>query len=98
MWIQNEYPLLNPVIKWNQPMYTHHETYIIGFSAAKKHLNIAPEEPAISKFSHDLEVLKYTRTQMLIQIKEHQTVDYPLLKKIIDFVMEDKKNIHTFWR
>ncbi|QCB29216.1 hypothetical protein [Corynebacterium endometrii] len=28
-------------IAWNQPMFTHHDTFIIGFSHAKKHMAAA---------------------------------------------------------
>ena len=32
-WVAERYPELEPRIAWNQPMFTHHGTYIIGFSA-----------------------------------------------------------------
>lgn len=32
-----------PHIAWNQPMFTHHGTYIIGFSAASKHIATPPD-------------------------------------------------------
>ena len=34
-WIRHHYPHLKQEIKWNQPMYTEHGTFIIGFSVAK---------------------------------------------------------------
>lgn len=97
-WIESTYEELEPVIKWNKPMYIHHGTFIIGFSSAKKHINIAPEEPAITKFENKIKKLGYSRTKMLIQIKENQVVDYRLLKDIVDFVMIDKRDIKSFWR
>ena len=39
------YPELELRIAWNQPMFTHHGTYIIGFSAASKHMAMAPSTP-----------------------------------------------------
>lgn len=42
-WIRQKYPQLNEVIKWKQPMFTDHGTFIIGFSASKKHLAVSPE-------------------------------------------------------
>lgn len=97
-WINDEYPRLEPTIKWNQPMFTLNGTYIIGFSKARKHLNLAPEEPAITKFEDALRINGYKRTKMLIQIGENQPVDYDLLKDIINFIIEDKKNVKSFWR
>ena len=41
-WVGNKYPNLTPVVKWNQPMFTDHGTYIIGFSVAKQHMAVAP--------------------------------------------------------
>ena len=42
-WVAEHYPELELRIAWNQPMLTHHGTYIVGFSAASKHMAIAPE-------------------------------------------------------
>ena len=49
-WIRHHYPHLKQEIKWNQPMYTEHGTFIIGFSVAKKHIAVAPENVAINQF------------------------------------------------
>lgn len=37
-WVAEKYPNLEPEIAWNQPMFTNHGTFIIGFSVAKQHL------------------------------------------------------------
>ena len=44
------YPELELRIAWNQPMFTHHGTYIIGFSAASKHMAMAPERATMIRF------------------------------------------------
>ena len=49
--VSEKFPDLMPTIKWNQPMFTDHGTYIIGFSIAKSHLAVAPEEAGIIHFS-----------------------------------------------
>ncbi len=98
LWIQKTYPQLEPVMKWNQPMFLHEGTFIIGFSVAKKHLNIAPEEVTLIRFSEDIKNAGYEQTKMLMQIKEKQEIDYELLKKMIDFNIEDKKGLKRFWR
>jgi len=47
-WVPKKYPNLKPKIAWNQPMFTHHGTFIIGFSvftigcAKKEMLNSVP--------------------------------------------------------
>lgn len=42
-WVAETFPELTPRTAWSQPMFTHHGTFIIGFSTAKNHLAIAPE-------------------------------------------------------
>lgn len=41
-WVMEKYPRLVPKIAWKQPMFTDHDTYIIGFSVSGKHLAVAP--------------------------------------------------------
>jgi uncharacterized protein len=97
-WVQNTYPNLEPVVKWNQPMFIHEGTFIIGFSVAKGHINIAPEDVTLKKFESQIKKLGYHQTKMLIQIKENQEIEYLLLKEMIDFNLEDKKGLKRFWR
>ena len=49
-WVAQHYPELELRIAWNQPMFTHHGTYIIGFSAASKHMAMAPERATMIRF------------------------------------------------
>ena len=67
-WVAEEYPELEPRIAWNQPMFTHHGTFIIGFSVAGKHLAIAPEKAGIQHFSRDILQSGYDHSQQLIRI------------------------------
>ena len=50
VWVGLTYPELELRIAWNQPMFTHHGTYIIGFSAASKHMAMAPERATMIRF------------------------------------------------
>lgn len=97
-WIQQNYPDLVPVIKWNQPMFTDHETYIIGLSVSKNHFSIAPEVKTINLFEEDIQAAQYERTANTIKVKWTQPVSYDLFKKMIDFNIIDKKNTKQFWR
>ncbi len=67
-WIKNKYPHLDTVIKWNQPMFTDHGTYIIGFSVSKKHLAVAPENVTITHVEDDIVEAGYEYTKGLIRI------------------------------
>lgn len=97
-WIAAQYPQLQTKIAWNQPMFTDHDTFIIGFSVAKHHLAVAPERVGIIHFSEQIVQAGYDHTDQLMRIKWDRPVDYALLKRIIDFNIEDKANCTTFWR
>ena len=49
-WVAEHHPELELRITWNQPMLTHHGTYIVGFSATSKHMAIAPERATMIHF------------------------------------------------
>ena len=96
--IKDNYPELQLVMKWNQPMFVYDKTFIIGFSTAKKHLNVAPEEVALKRFSKEIEKAGYHQTKMLLQIKETQSIDFSLIKDLVEFNIAEKKDMTTFWR
>ncbi len=97
-WIGEKFPNLEAEIKWNQPMFTDHGTFIIGFSMAKHHMSFTPEEAVITIFSEDIKKLGYDRTKGLAKIKWTDEVDYTLLEKIIEFNIADKAECTTFFR
>ncbi|WP_317765313.1 iron chaperone [Pediococcus ethanolidurans] len=47
-WVSETFPQLKTRIAWNQPMFTDHGTFIVGFSISKKHMAFTPEEAGIS--------------------------------------------------
>lgn len=97
-WVKVQYPNLNQEVKWNQPMFTDHGTYIIGFSISKNHISVAPENSCIIHFAEELDKVGYTYTSQLFRIKWDQPVDYDLLSEIIKFNILDKADLKTFWR
>lgn len=97
-WVMKKFPSLVPKIAWNQPMFTDHETFIIGFSISKQHLAVAPERAGIIQFSDEIVQAGYDHTKQLVRIKWDNPVDFSLLEKMIDFNITDKANCKTFWR
>ncbi|WP_100373030.1 iron chaperone [Bacillus sp. FJAT-45037] len=97
-WVYEQYPQLKTEIKWNQPMFTDHGTFIIGFSVSKKHVAVAPERVAMEHVEDDIVQAGYAFTKELIRIPWNQPVEYSLLKKMIEFNIEDKADCTTFWR
>lgn len=97
-WIMASFPTLVPKVAWNQPMFTDHGTFIIGFSAAKQHLAISPERAGMQHFSEEIKLVGYEYSKMLIRIKWTDPVNYDFLKKVIEFNMADKADCSLFWR
>lgn len=97
-WVAGKYPTLEPKIAWNQPMFTDHGTYIIGFSVSKQHLAVAPEQAGIARFLDEIVQAGYSHTKEIVRFPWKSPVDYSLLEKMIDFNLMDKADCTTFWR
>lgn len=97
-WIEATFPQLEREFKWNTPMYSDHGTFILGISTAKAHISIAPENQTMDLFKERIEAAGYAQTAGLFKVKWNQDFDYDLLKEMIAYNIEDKKNVDTFWR
>ena len=97
-WVSKKFPNLMPKVAWNQPMFTDHGTYIIGFNVAKHHLAVAPERAWIIHFSDEIVQAGYDHTKLLVRIQWDSPVDFSLLEKMIEFNILDKAECSTFWR
>lgn len=97
-WVKERFPILEPKIAWNQPMFTDHGTFIIGFSVSKPHFAVSPEAKGIAVFSDEIAESGYSRGSHLFRIKWSEPVDYALLERIIQYNMADKADCVTFWR
>jgi uncharacterized protein YdhG (YjbR/CyaY superfamily) len=97
-WIHQQFPQLESKIGWNQPMFTDHGTFIIGFSAAKKNLAFMPERAGMAHLSEAITKSGYTHTDNIIRIPWDAPVDYDLLREAIEFNIADKADCQTFWR
>ncbi|UBH13228.1 iron chaperone [Macrococcus armenti] len=96
--VERNFPELERVFKWNTPMYTHHDTFILGISYAKAHITIAPENITMEKFKDEIEAAGYSQTKGLFRIKWADEIDFSLIERIIQFNIEDKEACDTFWR
>ena len=97
-WVIKEFPNLTPKIAWNQPMFTDHDTFIIGFSVAKLHMAVAPEKAGINHFSDEIVQAGYDHTKELVRIRWDIPVNFSLLEKMIAFNILDKVECSSFWR
>ncbi|MDN4525988.1 iron chaperone [Fictibacillus fluitans] len=98
MWVADQFRDMEPQIKWNTPMYTDHGTFIIGFSTAKHHFSVAPEEVCMAHFADDIAQAGYSSTKGLFRIPWKKPINYELLEKIIKFNIQDKAEYTKFWR
>ena len=97
-WITRTFPDLEYKTMWKQPMFLEHKTFIIGFSAPKNHFPIYPETKGMEEFSNEIREAGYTQSKNLFRIGWKDTVNFPLLEKIINFNRIDKAECSTFWR
>ena len=97
-WVHTTYPQLDMRLAWNQPMFTHHGTFILAFSVAKPHIAVSPESYPIVRFAQEIDEAGYPRTEMLFRIPWKSEVNYGLLSQLIEFNLVDKAETTTFWR
>ena len=97
-WVAKRYPELELRIAWNQPMFTHHGTYIIGFSAASKHMAVAPERATMIRFEP---VMRERGTDFGKKVAHQpwdKPIDYELLDAFIQYQLAEKQDVTSFWR
>lgn len=85
-------------IKWNEPMFSFNNSFIIAFSVWKNHISISLEKYAIDIYKEKLLSFNYEVTSNLFKIKKDQEVDFDLLFEIINFKIKDKSNSNTFFK
>lgn len=96
--IIKKFPHLETVIKWNQPMFTDHGTFIVGFSITKNHINIAPERDTMIYFQDLIQARDVSSTKMLLQMKWTKPIDYELIEEIVKYNIIEKAKTTSFWR
>ena len=97
-WVSATFKELEPRVAWNQPMFTDHGTFIIGFRSSSKHLSVSAEPEGMEHFTEEIAKSGYEQTKMLFRIKWSEGVDYSLLHRIITFNRSAKSDCKTFWR
>ena len=98
VWVGLTYPELKLRIAWNQPMFTHHGTYIIGFSAASKHMAMAPERATMIRFEPVMRERGTGFGKKFARQPWDKPFDYELLDAFIQLQLAEKQDITSFWR
>lgn len=97
-WALKEFPQLELRIAWNQPMLTDHGTFIMAFSAAKKHLGVSIEKEPLEIHRDEIHDAGYTSSKMMFQMPWDKEWNKKLLAKLIQSNIDEKKDTTTFWR
>ena len=84
-------------IAWNQPMFTHHGTYIVGFSAASKHMAMARERATMIRFEPVMRECGTDFGKMFARQPWNKPFDYELLDAFIQHQLAEKQDITSFW-
>ena len=98
VWVAQHYPELELRIAWNQPMFTHNRTYIIGFSTASKHMAMAPERATMIRFEPVMRERGTDFGKMFARQPWNKPVDYELLVAFIQHQLAEKHDVTSFWR
>ncbi|ODS19526.1 hypothetical protein BGK38_03125 [Corynebacterium diphtheriae] len=97
-WVHEEFPDLGYRFAWKQPMFTHHGTFIIGFSPATNHISFAPERAGIVKWEPQLKQRGLSYGKMMVRLPWDQPIPFDLLRDVIAFNIDDKRDVTSFWR
>ena len=98
VWVGLTYPALELRIAGNQPMFTHHGTYIIGFSAASTHMAMAPERATMIRFEQVMRERGTDFGTMLTHQPWTKPFDHELLDAFIQHQLAEKRDVTSFWR
>jgi uncharacterized protein YdhG (YjbR/CyaY superfamily) len=79
-------------------MFINHNTFIIAISYSKKHISIAPERKTLDHFEREYTQKGYARTKEYLLYPWDQPHDLELIKDMVAFNIEDKKDMPKFWR
>ncbi len=98
--IQKNFNNIKTEIKWNQLFYllSKNGTFILAISISKNHISFAPENVAIKKFENEFKRNNYVYTKNIFKVDNNKNIDFELVKRIIKFNINDKKDLLSFWR
>ena len=73
-------------------MFTHHGTYIIGFSAASKHMTMAPERATMIRFEPVMRERGTDFGKMFARQPWNKPFDHELLNAFIQYQLAEKRS------
>lgn len=89
--IQAEFPKLELVMAWNQPILKSQQGYVFGLSVSKNHLLIAPfNSKVLQTMSKQLEGYKVNKKT--VQVPINWIVDEKILYKMVSLTIKELKS------
>lgn len=96
-WMVENHTELETRIAWNQPMFTHHGTFIVGFSASKAHVSGAVEDVVLERMRADFTAAGYKCLKRTVNFPLSKPLPFDLLNRAIAEQIELKKDVTSFW-
>ena len=96
-WVHATWPQLVCEVKWNQPMFMDHGTFIIGLTALTNHVTVGSEPRAFEHAMPLIEQQHLKRGKKTFQIPYERSDAWKVLEQIIEFTIADKRDVQTFW-
>lgn len=97
-WVKENYPQLGFRMGWSQPMFTNEGTFIVGFSAFQKHMNIGTEGAVVEHFEASMKERGIKHGKMTVPMPWSKPFNYELLGEFMDYQITAKEGVKTFWR
>lgn len=90
-------PDLNILYAWNNPMIKYKESFNCGITVAKAHFTIAFDSVALEFFKERILEAGYGLNLKTFKIKYNQEIDFDLLREMVLFSIELRKDAKGFW-
>lgn len=68
------------------------------YNCYKQHIAVAPEAVVLNRFDEDIKKAGYRRTKETFSIKWTDEIDFDLIDRMVEYNIEDKKDMTKFWR
>ncbi len=78
-------------------MFIKDGSFIISFNASKEYISVTIEKQLLDELKEEITQSGYEVLSMVFHINYTDQIDFDLLKKVINRVVEVKKNSKGFW-
>lgn len=91
-------PDLSILYAWNNPMIKYKESFNCGITVAKAHFTMAFDTEALEFFRERIIAAGYGLNLKTFKIKYNQEIDFDLLREMVLFSIELRRDAKGFWK